>query len=42
MEAGRRAGLRTCAVTYGYGKAEDMAKWQPDYWITHPHELLAV
>jgi len=41
MEAGRRAGMRTCAVTYGYGKPEDMAQWRPDYWISHPHQLLA-
>ena len=41
MEAGRRAGMRTCAVTYGYGKAEDMAQWNPDYWISRPHELSA-
>lgn len=41
MEAGRRAGLRTCAVLYGYGRQEDMAKWSPDYWITHPGELVS-
>jgi phosphoglycolate phosphatase len=40
MEAGRRAGMRTCAVSYGYGKVEDMARWSPDYWISHPSELL--
>jgi len=40
MEAGRRAGLRTCGVLYGYGNAEDMARWSPDYWISHPAELL--
>jgi len=39
MEAGRRAGMRTCAALYGYGKTEDMAQWQPDYWIAHPGEL---
>ena len=31
MEAGRRAGVRICAVDYGYGKAEALAKWEPDY-----------
>jgi len=41
MEAGRRAGVRTCAVLYGYGKREEMAKWSPDYWIEHPSQLLA-
>jgi HAD superfamily hydrolase (TIGR01509 family) len=40
MEAGSRAGIRTCAVLYGYGKAEDLAKWSPDFWISHPRELL--
>ena len=33
MEAGRRAGVKTCAVRYGYGKPEDMARFEPDYWI---------
>jgi phosphoglycolate phosphatase len=40
MEAGRRAGVRTCAVRYGYGDAEEMARWTPDFWIDHPRELL--
>jgi len=31
MEAGRRAGVRTCAVRYGYGKPEVLARWTPDY-----------
>ena len=29
MEAGKRAGIRTCAVTWGYGSREDLARWQP-------------
>jgi phosphoglycolate phosphatase len=40
MEAGRRAGVKTCAVLWGYGCREDLAQWSPDYWITHPRELL--
>jgi phosphoglycolate phosphatase len=40
MEAGRRAGVRTCAVRWGYGDAREMARWEPDYWIDHPMELL--
>lgn len=40
MEAGRRAGIKTCAVRYGYGNPEEMAKWTPDFWIDHPSELL--
>jgi HAD superfamily hydrolase (TIGR01509 family) len=33
MEAGKSAGVKTCAVNYGYGKREDLAKFTPDYWI---------
>lgn len=40
MEAGRRAGVKTCAVRYGYGNPEHMARWEPDYWISDPRELL--
>ncbi len=39
MEAGRRAGVKTCAVLWGYGRREDMARWEPDYWMEHPSEL---
>jgi len=41
MEAGRRAGVRTCAVRYGYGKLTDLQKWSPDYWISDLRELTA-
>ena len=40
MEAGRRAGIRTCAVRYGYGAHEDLRRWQPDYWVSDLRELL--
>jgi phosphoglycolate phosphatase len=40
MEAGRRAGVRTCAVRYGYGKADELAKWTPDYWVSDLRELV--
>jgi len=40
MEAGRRAGVRTCAVTWGYGDRRQMSRWEPDYWIAQPRELL--
>jgi phosphoglycolate phosphatase-like HAD superfamily hydrolase len=40
MEAGRRAGVWTCAVRWGYGNHQEMAQWEPDYWIDHPRELL--
>ncbi len=40
MEAARRAGVKSCAALYGYGKREDLAKWEPDYWIEDLRELL--
>jgi HAD superfamily hydrolase (TIGR01509 family) len=40
MESGRRAGIRTCAVAWGYGQREEMARWEPDFWVDSPHELL--
>lgn len=40
MEAGRRAGVQTCAVRYGYGDLNAMAAFQPDFWIDHPSELV--
>jgi HAD superfamily hydrolase (TIGR01549 family) len=40
VEAARRAGVKACAVTYGYGKREDLALWTPDYWIDDIRELL--
>jgi phosphoglycolate phosphatase len=40
IEAGQRAGIRTCAVTWGYGDREELAKAEPDFWAHAPHELL--
>lgn len=40
MEAGRRAGIRTCAVSWGYGDTGELARWKPDFWIDAPHQLL--
>jgi phosphoglycolate phosphatase len=40
MEAGRRAGVRICAVDYGYGAPEALAKWQPDFVVSDLRELL--
>jgi HAD superfamily hydrolase (TIGR01509 family) len=42
MEAGHRAGVKTCAVTYGYGKREALAEFTPDYWIDDLRELAGV
>ncbi len=39
MEAGRRAGVKTCAVRYGYGDPGKLAAWSPDYWIDDLREL---
>lgn len=39
MEAGRRAGVKTCAVLWGYGKRHQLEQWQPDYWVSSPSEL---
>jgi phosphoglycolate phosphatase len=40
MEAGRRAGVKTCAVRYGYGDPAKMSEWEPDYWIDDLSQLL--
>jgi len=40
MEAGRRAGVKICAVRYGYGAPEDLARWAPDYWVDDLRELV--
>jgi HAD superfamily hydrolase (TIGR01509 family) len=40
LEAGRRAGVRTCAVGWGYGNREAMRAQAPDYWVESPLELM--
>ena len=40
MEAGKRAGVKTCAVRYGYGKQSELARWEPDYWVDDLRELV--
>ena len=39
MEAGHRAGVKTCAVRYGYGDPAKLAACKPDYWIDDLREL---
>jgi HAD superfamily hydrolase (TIGR01509 family) len=39
MEAGRRAGVKTCAVRYGYGEPAALALHTPDYWVNDLREL---
>lgn len=41
MEAGHAAGVKTCAVRYGYGNPAEMAKFTPDYWVDDLRELSA-
>lgn len=40
MEAGRKAGVKICAVRYGYGNVRQMERFEPDYWIDDLRELL--
>ena len=40
MGAGRAAGVKICAVTYGYGDPHELAKWQPDYQVSDLRELV--
>lgn len=39
IEAGRRAGVHTCGVTYGLGKKEELVAAGPDYLIDDLSEL---
>ncbi len=39
VEAGRRAGVKVCAVRYGYG-ASQLSEDDPDYWVEDLRELL--
>jgi HAD superfamily hydrolase (TIGR01509 family) len=40
MQAGRSAGVKTCAVRYGYGNPAELARHEPDYWVDDLRELL--
>jgi HAD superfamily hydrolase (TIGR01549 family) len=42
MAAGRAAGVRVCAVRWGYGNHAEMDEYAPDFWIAHPSELLTL
>ena len=39
MEAGRHAGVKICAVRYGYGDPLELARWAPDHWVSDLREL---
>jgi phosphoglycolate phosphatase-like HAD superfamily hydrolase len=32
--------VKTCAVRYGYGKADQLAEFEPDYWVSDLRELV--
>ena len=40
MRAGRRAGVKTCAVRWGYGDPVELESCEPDYWIDDLSALL--
>lgn len=40
--AARAAGVKVCAVSYGYGKPEELRACEPDYWLDALPGLLAV
>ena len=42
MQAGREAGVIICGVRYGYGPADDLLKYNPDYFIDMPMDLMNV
>lgn len=39
IEAGKRAGMRTIAVSWGYTDGDDPHEWGADHVIAQPHEL---
>jgi len=41
IEAGKRARIKTCGVTYGSLTKEQIQKLDPDFLIDSPHELLS-
>jgi 2-phosphoglycolate phosphatase len=40
MAAGHAAGVKTCAVRYGYGNLQEMARHAPDYWVDDLRSLV--
>jgi HAD superfamily hydrolase (TIGR01509 family) len=39
IRAGQAAGVKTCAVSYGFGNLQELNNARPDYWITSFDEL---
>jgi len=42
MESGRAAGMLTAAALWGPFSREHLAPAEPDHWLEHPSELLAL
>ncbi|KKQ95198.1 MAG: HAD-superfamily hydrolase, subfamily IA [candidate division CPR2 bacterium GW2011_GWC1_39_9] len=42
IECGKRAGVATGAVTWGYYEKKDLKKYKPDYIIEKPSEILNI
>ena len=42
VRAAQAAGIRACAVGYGYGNRERVAALQPDFYCETPHDLIAL
>ncbi len=40
IEAGKKAGMKTCGVGYGIGNPEQVKEAGPDFWIQSPAELM--
>lgn len=42
IETGKNAGVQTCAVTYGFGRREDLVQASPDYLLDRLKDLKAI
>jgi len=42
IEAGKNAGTRTCAMTYGFGRREDLVRARPDYILDSITEVKVI
>ena len=40
--SGQNAGVKTCAVTYGYGAEDVLRALQPDFLVSQPHEIMTI
>jgi phosphoglycolate phosphatase len=40
VAAAHAAGVKVCVTTYGYGNPQELARANPDYWISDLRELL--